>query len=207
MRTLIELYRRTAANDEAADRYLEPLPRTIEYYRSLLLPDGRLARFYEIGTDRPLYFTKEYQLTYDSSDMPTHYGFIIGSSLDAIERELKSVQQRPISELLRKERAESKGTKALDAEVAKIVASLDSRGAWVEAGRLKYHGDEDPTRQVIRSATFSKNLKTLARWLGARDDPIRIDRQPLIRQRCLAPWPDAQGSFWAQSASPLRSRC
>ena len=49
----------------------------------------------------------------------------------------------------------------------KIIGDLDSRGAWVEAGRLRYHGDDDPTREVIRSETFMRNLEELADWLGA----------------------------------------
>src|SRR5690606_27390840 len=77
MQTLMLLYRRTGD-----DRYLKPIPRAIAYYRSSLLPDGRLARFYELKTNRPLYFTKDYQLTYDDGDMPTHYGFKSTSRLD-----------------------------------------------------------------------------------------------------------------------------
>jgi len=79
MRTLMYLYRKTGDA-----KYLEPLPRALDYYEKSALPDGRLARFYELRTNKPLYFTKDYQLTYTSDDMPTHYGFIVGSSLPAI---------------------------------------------------------------------------------------------------------------------------
>jgi hypothetical protein len=168
MRTLIQLYRRTAAIDDNADRFLAPLPRAIAYYRSLLLPDGRMARFYEIGTDRPLYFTKDYKLTYDNSDMPTHYAFIFGSSLDSIERHLKSVQKTPRNQLHQNGRTPPRRSNQLDQQVLQIIRDLDDRGAWVEPGRLKYHGDDDPTPRVIRSVTFSNNLRTLARWLGAQ---------------------------------------
>jgi hypothetical protein len=167
MRTLIELYRRTAEIDDQAKRFLKPVPRAIEYYRSLLLPDGRLARFYEIGTDRPLYFTKDYRLTYDSSDMPTHYGFITRSSLDAIERELVSIQQTSPERLRKPDPRPGRRSDSLNQHVTRLVEELDERGAWVEAGRLKYHGDDDPTREVIRSSTFSKNIISLANWLGA----------------------------------------
>lgn len=167
MRTLIELYRRTAVVDGNAGRYLKTLPRAIEYYKSLMLPGARIARFHEIGTDRPLYFTKDYKLTYDNDDMPTHYAFIVGASFDSIQRSLESVQQQPNDQFRESSRSNPKSSKDLDQQVAKIVADLDDRGAWVEPGRLRYHGDDDSTRDVIRSATFSNNLRTLARWLAA----------------------------------------
>jgi hypothetical protein len=57
----------------------------------------------------------------------------------------------------------------LTKEVQAIVAALDTHGRWVEEGRLKYHGSEDPTRRVIRSATFVRNLETLSRFLSTPD--------------------------------------
>ena len=58
-------------------------------------------------------------------------------------------------------------TKALDTKVELILDHLDARGAWLETGKLKYHGPEDTTTQVIRSDTFVTNLISLATWLGA----------------------------------------
>ena len=57
-------------------RFLEPLPDAIAWLKRSILPDGKIARFYELETNRPLYFTKdEYELTYDDSNLPTHYSF------------------------------------------------------------------------------------------------------------------------------------
>ena len=55
----------------------------------------------------------------------------------------------------------------MDTKVMAILNDLDSRGAWVESGRLRYHGPDDTTTQVIRSDTFVSNLMSLATWLGA----------------------------------------
>ena len=167
MRTLMLLYRRTAAVSDDADRFLEPLPRAIRYYKRSTLPDGRLARFYELGTNRPLYFTKQYELTYSPDDMPTHYAFIVSSRLDRIEAEWKLIRQTPRDRLWNpKPPKAAKRTAKLDQRVESIIAALDSRGAWVESGRLRYHADDDPTREVIRSDTFMNNLSVLADWLG-----------------------------------------
>ena len=51
-------------------KYLEPIPRALAYLKKSRLPDGRLARYYELKTNRPLYMTRdgdEYSLTYDDS--------------------------------------------------------------------------------------------------------------------------------------------
>ena len=45
MRILMMLYRRTAAELETAERFLEPIPPAIAYFRRSLLNDGHLARF------------------------------------------------------------------------------------------------------------------------------------------------------------------
>lgn len=168
MRTLILLYRRTAATSTDASRFLEPLPRAIAYYRRSLLKDGRLARFYELGSNRPLFFTKDYKLTYSDDDMPTHYGFVVGSKLDRIETDLRVVRQTSVENLWRpRDVNRPKPTRSLAKSAKKAIDSLDTRGAWVESGSLKYHKKDDPTRRVIRSDTFIKNLGILANWIAA----------------------------------------
>ncbi|HLU47288.1 MAG TPA: pectate lyase, partial [Planctomycetota bacterium] len=90
--------------DETGDRkWLEPVPRAIAYLRRSLLPDGRLARFYELRTNRPLYFTREYELTHDDSDVPTHYSFKVTSRLDRIEARLERLVERADREAARRE--------------------------------------------------------------------------------------------------------
>ena len=167
MNTLMLLYRRTAGSSQDAEKFLDPLPRAIAYFRRSLLDDGRLARFYELETNRPLFFTRQYELTYSPDDMPTHYGFIVSSRLDQIEKELNRIRELPVDQLWKpKTNSPSRRTENLNREVLAVIEGLDSRGAWVEPGRLQYHGDDDPTDKVIRSATFIKNLSVLASWLG-----------------------------------------
>ena len=168
IRTLMTLYRRTSAADENAKRFLKPLPRAIEYYRSSQLADGRLARFYELGSNRPLFFTKDYRLTYSPDDMPTHYSFLVNSKLDQLEQELTRLQAgTPDASTRARLEASPRLDAKLNQKTRAILGQLDERGAWVEDGSLSYHGDQDPTRRVIRSATFIKNLQVLARWIAA----------------------------------------
>jgi Pectic acid lyase len=165
MRTLMHVYRRTADA-----KYLEPLPRALAYYRECALPDGRLARFYELQTNKPLYFTKDYQLTYSSADMPTHYSFITGSALDAIEKKYKALQDIPPERLKRDSQEEvfemssSLATRARDAAV-----QLDDRGAWVENTGLRYHELDDKNASVIDCRTFARNIRVLSEFIAASE--------------------------------------
>ncbi len=169
MRTLMTLYRRTAAETDNAERFLEPIPRAIAYFRRSLLDDGRLARFYEMETNRPLFFTTDYELVYTTHDLPTHYGFIVTSKLDPIEKELGKLRRTDVGD---RWPGQSRGTRdrstEFDREVTQLILKLDPRGAWVEPGKLRYHGAGDTTTHVIRSDTFAKNLRTLAEWLAAK---------------------------------------
>ncbi len=166
LRTLIYLAR------ELGDaKYLEPIPSALEYLRRSRLPDGRLARFYELRTNKPLYFTREYVLTYSDADLPTHYGFKVGDDTETIARSYeRQKRQAPQGEgrqvpppLLKKAKPDPR----LAAEVRKVIAAQDERGRWVEEGRLKAHGPDDPTRRILDSATFARNVETLSRYLAA----------------------------------------
>ncbi len=162
LRTLLQLYRETGNR-----QYLEPIPRAIEYLRQSQLPDGRLARFYELKTNRPLYFTKDYKLTYSDEDMPTHYAFKVGNGLEAIQRQYEQLRNLDGEQLRRRSTAglPRRVTSRLAAEVERVIAALDDEGRWVEDGRLKYHGADDPTRRVIDCRTFVANVRTLSTFL------------------------------------------
>ncbi len=167
MRTLLYLYRKTGE-----ERFLEPLPRALAYYEASALPDGRLARFYELRTNTPLYFTMDYELTYSSDDMPTHYSFIVGSSLPSIRKEYERLKAIPPEELQESSSiskpAKPRLTPSLGQNAAKVIAALDERGAWVQAGDLRYH-EPGSAKRVIDCSTFIKNVGILAEFLAATE--------------------------------------
>jgi PelA/Pel-15E family pectate lyase len=163
IRILMDVYRQTGDA-----KYLEPIPRALDYLEKSTLPGGRLARFYELKTNRPLYFTKQYELVYTDDDLPTHYAFVVTSSVARLRRDfeklratdpekLKPAPKPPTYEL----------SDDLAAAVRRAIDALDSRGAWVEEGRLR---EADPDRRVTRiitAQTFIRNLDTLSRFLAA----------------------------------------
>lgn len=136
-------------------RFVDGLDESIAYLRSIEIAPGKMARFYELKTNKPLYFDNEYQLTYDGSDVPDHYGFVFDSKADALERRLKRVQaKRPLNR-----------PKPSDGEVHKLIGSLDDRGGWLSDRGMK--GFRKASQEgVYESDVFVKNINTLARYLN-----------------------------------------
>lgn len=165
LRCLLRLYLETGER-----KYLHAVAPALKYLRRSLLPDGRLARFYELQTNQPLYFTRQYELTSDDRDLPTHYAFKISSQLHSISKQYDELANLSPQELAnRRERLANRlGGSPAERQVSSLVESLDERGAWVEEGTLRYHGKSDDTSRIIDSATFAKNLETLSRWVAGQ---------------------------------------
>ncbi len=149
-------------------KYLEPIPRALDYLERSQLPNGRLARFYELKTNRPLYFTRDYKLTYSSDDMPTHYGFITSSNVAKLRRDFEKLAKLTETELQKRREAKKSGSsdKPSEDSVRQIISQLDARGAWVESGKLRYHKGKDQVNRIITSETFIDNITTLSQFVG-----------------------------------------
>jgi PelA/Pel-15E family pectate lyase len=158
LETLLLLHRKTGDA-----KYLAPIARALDYLKQSRLPDGRIARFYELKTNRPLYFTRDYEITYDGSHVPTHYGFVFDSRLDAIE----AAYLRQKSGARVRDDEPPRLTPELSTRVRTIIASLDARGAWTEPGSVRDPEGRKvtPASGVISSATFSANMRVLAQFL------------------------------------------
>jgi uncharacterized Ntn-hydrolase superfamily protein len=210
LRTLLAVYRETGDK-----KYLEPIPRAIGYLRRSQLADGQLARFYELKTNKPLYFTRQYELTYNDDDMPTHYAFKVSHLLDRIEQEYrrlasadpKQLKPRPGRQLVRPSPRTIEQVKA-------VIAALDAQGRWVEDGRLRYHGDSDPTRRILDCHTFIRNVGILSDYLAAtRERNESSPSPPVLPKRAkgaalelLAP-PQVTGTFSIVAADPESGVC
>ena len=80
-------------------KYLEPIPRALAWLKRSRLRDGRLARYYELRTNKPLYMTrrgKTYSLTYDDSNLPSHYGWKTVSRIDELERNYEALKSNTV---------------------------------------------------------------------------------------------------------------
>jgi hypothetical protein len=164
IRILMDVYRNTGDK-----KYLEPIPRALDYLEKTQISPGRIARFNELKTNRPLYFTRQYELVYTSDDLPTHYAFIVGANVGRLREEyqklvatdparLKPQPQTPKNEL----------SESLTASARRAIDSLDARGAWVEAGRLRANTQTpNEVSRVVTTQGFIRNLDTLSRYIAA----------------------------------------
>ena len=161
MRALLDVYVETG--DE---KFLAPIPRALGWAKRSLLPDGRLARFYELKTNTPLYFTKDdYVLTYDDSNMPTHYAFkVSGNRIESIEKYYDQIMGEGREAVMAQRNLVGP---VEEAQVQEIVAALDEQGRWISIGRLRDpdHPREQIASEVISCRTFYQNMRTLARYV------------------------------------------
>lgn len=157
LETLLLLYERTGK-----ERFLKAVPRALVYLRNSELEDGKLARFYELKTNRPLYFTKEYELTHDRGQMPSHYQFVVNSRLEALAFQYRLLAAgEEIAAMQTPTKAEQ------IEEVRRVLDAMDDRGVWPEPGWVR---DEQgrkivPPNGILLSSTFAKNIEILSRWI------------------------------------------
>ncbi len=161
---LIQLYRQTGEK-----RFLAPIPSAVAYLKRSMIDDQRLARFYELKTNRPLYFTKQYELTYDDSNLPTHYGFKIDSKLERIEKAYEDVTSKPWRAPEPPKPVKwSKPSGGVIAEARAAIDALDKQGRWPERGKLKYQKSASEQEEtIITTETFVKRVDALTRYLAA----------------------------------------
>ena len=157
--TLLSIYRETGDS-----KYLKPIPRALDYLKRSELPDGRLARFYELKTNRPLYFTKNYVLTYDDSDLPTHYSFKVDSRIDRLRAAYEQAVAGQSPESKRGDSPAVTENHVDTNKVRQVIDDLDERGAWVTDGMLRYHRKAG---HVVDMRVAVENLRLLAKYLRA----------------------------------------
>ncbi|WP_254507070.1 pectate lyase [Anatilimnocola floriformis] len=147
-------------------KYLAPIPAALAWFKRSELPGGKLARFYEVKTNRPIYFErgpggKGHVWTYSDQNIADGYGYIVSSNLESLEKKYqdalagKSLVKRP------------GGSGPSATRVQEIIAALDDRGAWLEKGTIRDAAGKkvDPAGGIIKSETFIKNLDVLTAFV------------------------------------------
>ena len=163
MGTLLFLFEETGDQ-----KYLAPIEPAIAWIKRSLLADGQIARFYEMQTNRPLYFVRDtYELTYEDDNLPTHYSFKAKSQVEKIEKRFHELKQsgkfsKSVSNL-----------KTLTRDAERIISELDSEGRWLSDDKGKpvtaathLKGES----KVISSELFSRNMQRLAEYFSAARD-------------------------------------
>ncbi|MDP6445874.1 MAG: pectate lyase [Pirellulaceae bacterium] len=142
------------------DKYLAPIPSALAYLRRSLLTDGRLARYYELKTNIPLYMARKgkvYRLTYDDDELPTHYGWKTDSRLDELSALFNAARSG--------KQGSSTKPAADRAAIRRIIGQLDQQGRWVSTyggERLVGQAKLKIGAEYLSSELFSRNLTKLA---------------------------------------------
>lgn len=161
--TLLKIHRWTGDA-----KYLQPIPAALAYLKRSRLPDGRLARYYALETNKPLYMNrnnggKDYFLTYDDTDLPDHYGWKVSSRLDRLE---KLHQDQRAGRFTSTTRIAAQ----LEPAVRQAIAELDGQGRWVSTyngERLVGQPQFKPGSQYLSSTVFNRNVELLSDYLAA----------------------------------------
>jgi hypothetical protein len=150
---LLELFGRTGDK-----RFLDAAKRAVAWLESVRLPDGDWARFYELGTNQPLYVNADFELVYEPENLHPGYGFKLRADIPAVvDRVKRAVAGESIVDPVLWPSVASHFNTAEDLEAAvKAIAERDAAtGKWVEDG-------------WIRSQTFIDAVFTLGRYIEGK---------------------------------------
>jgi PelA/Pel-15E family pectate lyase len=148
-------------------KFFEPIPRAAAWLKRSLLADGKLARYYELKTNRPLYMTRQgekYELTYDDSNLPDHYGWKTESKLAELGRQFALARTGKPNSV-----DESHGE--LSTLASGIVKALDASGRWIDrfdGQRLVGQAKLSIDQEYLSSQTFSDNLILLSKYVQSQ---------------------------------------
>lgn len=143
IRTLVDLYVHT--KDE---KYLSPIPAAIEWLRKSKIGGILWSRFYELGTNKPIFGDHDGKVHYTyeeiSEERKKGYAWLKEFGVESAIRYYKEVKERGSS------------TRRSDVpsaiRVMKVIADLDDRGRWIK-------------ERMIRSDVFVQNVNVLCAFL------------------------------------------
>lgn len=151
---------------------LEPIPDALRWVDSLRLPNGRWARFVELGTNQPLYYDRGRIRVDRVEDLHperrTGYAYQVdlASRLAAAQRRYRLALELGRDGLRRAEtaaespEAAERRLKALTDQVRRIIAEQEPNGAW-----------------ITRNDRFKSDLPEGVRWNGEYTVMDRIKSQ------------------------------
>lgn len=158
LETLLHIHRITGDA-----KYLVPILSALDWLKRSRLPDGKMARFYELRTNKPLYMTADYQLTYSDADAPSHYGWTGPSNIELLERRFRTAQEGKVPR--------KPSTPPAEDRVRQILRDLDLEGRWVSTAgdgkRLVGQPKFARGFKFLASEVFNANMATLSDYVTA----------------------------------------
>ena len=170
------------------EKLLDAVGRTVDWYEASRIggteEEGVWARFYELETNKPLYFTKTYELVYTDDDLPIHYSFKGNYGVNGMISRYETIRKTGREALLaeREKLMEieewADRAKTLAEGVRAVLDAMDEKGRWVkkvpkteqkrdEKGRVVRVVDKNVQLEMMYTRGFVQNLRTLADYVEA----------------------------------------
>lgn len=137
IKTLMDLYLETGSR-----RFLEPIPAAVDWLRRSMFEDGRWYRFYEVGTNEPLFVTADQKVVHEYKNVRKGYSWMGGWGGGAIakwEHLSKVGRFKVLAEQRAKptpQAARSSAERMVD-RVSDVIDDLDSQGRWTNGDMLR----------------------------------------------------------------------
>lgn len=145
-------------------RFIEACPPVFDWMKRSRLPNGKWARFYEYGSNQPLYCTESGEIIFDVNNARPGYGWQ-GSYYDEdLEREIMRLLETPAGNRLSgAERPSAPSMKRLQDRAAQVIDSLDEKGRWITPLRgsmLRHYREREGVNasgQCIHTGVYAEN--------------------------------------------------
>ena len=169
--TLMDLYDATGRS-----QYLKPIPDALRWLKQVRMPNGRWARFVELGTGKALYYDRDRIRVDTTADLHierrTGYGYEtdLSSRIQQVRQRFDSIR----TEKTKPSRAHS-SWRSMIPKVQAIIDAQDAQGRWINKNDrykrytpgVRWNGEYD-TQDRISSAVFNRNVRLLCAFLEYR---------------------------------------
>jgi len=153
------------------EKFLEPIPRAIEWFNRSKLESGEWARMYELNTNRPVYGDRDKKIHYSleelSEERRTGYSWESGYGVADLITYYENVKNTgrekwlkanpPVTEV-EKRMTNQQNTGNLESEVEKIINSMDDQNRWVQS----YPEDG---KEWISTSDYIRNMNVLCKYV------------------------------------------
>jgi hypothetical protein len=167
MQILMDLYIETG--DE---KYLQPLPAAIAWFKRSAIAPNKWARYYELKTNKQIFGDRNgkiyYRLEDISEERQQHYSwsgeYHVGQTIAFYEK-LQSDGREAILKKRQDKIKKLSSTKSLEPRVRAVLAALDDQGRWITKGHVQKRNWEFDDR--VETSVFIQNVRTLSDYLEA----------------------------------------
>ncbi|MCX6899235.1 MAG: pectic acid lyase [Verrucomicrobia bacterium] len=167
MHILMDLFIETS--DE---KYLQPLPAAVAWFKRSAIAPGKWARYYELKTNKQIFGDRDgkiyYRLEDISEERQKHYSWSGDYGVEkaiAFYERLKRDGRETFLKTRETKTKKSSSARSLTPAVKEIIAALDSQGRWVTQGHAKQRDWEFDDR--VETVVFIKNVQKLCKFLEA----------------------------------------